>query len=195
MSDPVFDVTYRVGIGNLNAFFDAWQRRTWFDRANIRRYLLYSFGILVLLLFGLRSVVSAPHFWPSGLGFDVAFAAFGFLFLAFASGFLGFVLVFIIAPLITYVAQLLVFASGPMRKRTSRLRVDSTGISKAAGEADNRIQWRDCIAVVETKKTVLLFTSRNSATIVPKSAFASPAEAEAFAAFAKAQWKDAHSIF
>ena len=42
---------------------------------------------------------------------------------------------------------------------------------------------------------IILFTGRNSATIVPKSAFATPAEAEAFAAFAKAQWAEARSVF
>lgn len=196
MSEPVFEVTYRVGLGNLNAFFGAWLKRTWFDRTNRRRYLLYSLGTLGLLLLGIYPFISSSHFWPSGgLGIDVAFGAFAILFLCLACGFFGFVLVFFVGPFMTYVAQLLVFALGPMRKRTSHMRATTAGIEKKTGETESATKWREFTGVVVTRKTVLLFTNRNCAAIVPKSAFTTVAEAEAFAAFAQKQWADAQSVF
>jgi hypothetical protein len=139
--------------------------------------------------------VSAPHFWPAGLGIDVALAIFGLLFIALTSGFVGFVIVFVVGPPMIYITQALAFALGPLRKRTSHLRADASGIDKTTDNVESRTKWRDFADVVVTRKTVLLFTNRNCAAIVPKSAFASPAEAEAFAAFAKAQWAEAQSVF
>ncbi len=196
MSEPVFTVTYRVGFDHLNAFFGAWWKRTRFDRISWRRFLLYSLGTLALLLLGMYRTISGSHFWPAGgLGIDAAFGAFAVIFLGLACGFFGFVLVFIVGPIMTYIAQLLVFALGPMRKRTSHVRATAAGIDKTTGDRESQTPWRDFTAVIETKKTVLLFTNRNCAAIVPKSAFATPVEAEAFAAFAKAQWTDAQSVF
>ena len=105
----------------------------------------------------------------------------------------AFILTFLVGPIFTYLAQLATFILGPMRKRTSVLKASPAGVDKITGDIESQTKWRDFAAVVETKKTILLFTSRNAATIVPKSAFA--AEAEAFAAFAKARWEDAHSTF
>jgi len=196
VSDPVFDVTYRVGFDNLNAFFGVWLNRTWFDRTSRRRFLLYSLGILGLLLLGMYPILSGSHFWPSDeIGINAAFGVFATVCLCLTCAFFGFVLVFIVGPFMTYGAQLLVFAVGPMPRRISRVRATTAGVDKTTGESSAVTKWRDFTSVVVTRKTVLLFTNRNCAAIIPKSAFASPAEAEAFAAFAKAQWTEAQSIF
>ena len=107
----------------------------------------------------------------------------------------AFILVFLLSPLVTYLAQLAVFAVGPMRRRTTDLKVDANGIDKITGAVESRHKWSDFIHLAETRKTVILFSGRNSATIIPKSAFASPAEAQALTAFAQAQWTDARSVF
>ena len=192
MSDSTFEVTYRVGMGNLNAFFGAWWKRTWFDKTSWKRLGVYTLGIEALMLIGT---------WPTLTG-QVVDASFNtelriVLGVAELIGSLVFALplVFVVGPVFTYLAQLTVFTFGPARKRASHLTATAQGIDKITGETESQTKWRDFTAVVETKKTVLLFTHRNSATIVPKSAFASPAEAEAFAAFAKAQWDEARSVF
>jgi len=192
MSDPVFDVTYRVGIGNLNAFFGAWWKRTQFEGTNLGRLGLYAAFVATFLIW------SIWHYVFGGKA-TVGFAA-GYLLilgcLIFISSLVAAsVVVFIAFPLLTYALQILTFAFGPMRKRTSHVRADPRGVNKTTGGVESHTKWRDFTGVVETKKTVLLFTNRNCAAIVPKSAFASPVEADAFAAFAKAQWNDAQSVF
>ncbi len=193
MSDPVFEVNYRVGFGNLNAFFGVWLKRTWFDRANWKRFGLYTLGIAVLHIVALHSYLTKPVFnvpmWDYAMQIVMGVA------LILISAVYAFIAVFLLGALFTYSAQTMVFAFGPMRKRVSHLKANAAGFEKTANEIASRTNWHDVAGVVVTKTTVVLFANRNSATLIPKSAFASPAEAEAFAAFAKAQWEDARSVF
>ncbi len=195
MNDPAFQVTYRVGMANLNAFFGTWLKRTWFDRTSRRRFLLYWAIVTALIGIGLRSFIADKHMWQSDLVINLIGGALGGIAFLLYSAVITFVLTQVLGPPLIYLAQTATFAFGPMRKRVSRLRATPVGVDKTTDETESRTKWRDFTAVVETKRTVLLFTSRNSATIVPKSAFASPSEADAFAAFAKARWKEAHSVF
>jgi len=183
MSDPAFEVTYRVGMANLNAFFGTWLKRTWFDRTSRRRFLLYWAIVTALIGIGLRSFIADKHMWQSDLVINLIGGALGGIAFLLYSAVITFVLTQALGPPLIYLAQTATFTFGPM------------GVDKTTDETESRTKWRDFTAVVETKRTVLLFTPRDSATIVPKSAFASPSEAEAFAAFAKAQWKEARSVF
>ncbi len=193
MSDPVFEVTYRVGIGNLNAFFGAWWKRTRFDKVNWKRLGLYALGIEAMMLFAtwptLTSQIVAASFFD-----DERRIILGILELT-GSLVLALPLVFAVGPALTYAVQLATFTFGPMRRRVSHMRATTAGIDKTTGDIASQTKWRDFTGIVVTRKTVLLFTNRNCAAIVPKSAFASPAEAEAFAAFATAQWAEAQSVF
>ncbi len=193
MSPTRFEATYRVGLGNLNAFFAAWWKQTWFDKANWKRFALYALGIALLHLFAMQTFVRKPVFqetsWNLGLDISMGIAA------ILLSAVYAFILVFLLAPFITYIVQLAIFAAGPTRRKVTDLKADANGIDKMTGKVESRHKWRDFTRLVETRKAVILFTGRNSATIVPKSAFATPAEAEAFAAFAKAQWAEARSVF
>ena len=196
MSPTTFDVTYRVGFADMNAFFGAWQKRTWFDRTNRRRFLLFTGVILALTAFSARPFLKQILIWPfQQFWLNALYGAVFLLVSVLWCGCVAFVLTFFLSPLLTYCTQLLTFAFGPMRKRTSRVRTSVAGIDKTTGEVESRTKWHDIVAVVDTKKTVLLFTNRNCAAIIPKSAFASPEDAQAFATFAKAQWDDAQSVF
>ena len=192
MSGTVFDVTYRVDLGNLSAFFGAWWKRTWFDKANWKRFGIYTLAIALLHLFALQGM---GHTLFKDEAFKAGWMVVLGVVAVLLSAIYAFILVFLLSPLFTYGAQLLVFAFGRTRKKISSLRADANGIDKTTGQITSRTKWRDFTDVVVTRKAVLLFTTRNSATIVPKSAFSSPAEAEAFAAFAQAQWTDAQSVF
>lgn len=193
MSDPIFEITYRVGFGNLNAFFGAWWKRTWFDGTSWKRFGLYTLGITVLHIVALHSYLAKPIFhvpvWDYIMQIVMGIVA------VLISAAYAFILVFLLAPLFTYLAQTIVFAFGPIRKRVSHLKADTAGINKTTDEIASQTKWRDVAGVVVTKTTVLLFTHRNSATLIPKSAFATPAQAEAFAAFAKAYWTEAQLVF
>jgi hypothetical protein len=192
MSAQSFDVTYQLSLGNLNAFFGAWWERTWFDKGNWKRFSLYTLAITVLHIFALQGIA---HTIFKNTAFNVGWMAVLAIVAVLLSAVYAFILVFLLSPLVTYVAQLLVFVFGPARKKISIVKANTDGIDKAMDQIVSQMKWRDVVSVVETRKAVLLFINRNSATIVPKSAFASPAEAEAFAAFAKARWQDAHSVF
>lgn len=195
MSEPYFDVTYRVGFGNLNAFFGAWLKRTWFDRTNRRRFLLYWAVIAALIGFGLRSMMTSRDFWRADLMVNLISGVLGGVVFLLYTAVIAFVLTQVLGPPLIYLTQAATFIFGPLRKRTSQLRADAAGIDKTTNGVAGQTKWRDFTDVVVTRKTVLLFTNRNCATIVPKSAFTTPAEAEAFAAFAHAQWTDARSVF
>lgn len=195
MSVAAFEVTYRVGMSNLNAFFGTWLKRTWFDRTSRRRFLLNWAIVTALIGIGLRSFIADKHMWQSDLGINLIAGALGGIAFLLYSAAITFVLTQVLGPPLVYLAQTAAFVFGPTRRRISHLRADAGGIDRRADGVSSQTKWRDFTAVVETKNSVLLFTHRNSATIVPKSAFASPAKAEAFAAFAKAQWNEAHSVF
>jgi len=191
MSTQSFDVTYQVSLGNLNAFFAVWWKRSWLDRTSWIRFGIYTTVVIVAF---------ASPFWAFGLGkYTVGYAPSFILFMAFflivAALVTALAFTFAIAPLLAYVAQLASFALGSMRRHTNQLHATAAGVDKTVGDVETRTQWKGFTRISNTKTTVLLFTSRNSATIIPKSAFASPAEAEAFAAFAKAQWDEARSVF
>ncbi len=191
MSEPVFEVTYRVGMGDLNAFFWAWWKRTRFDKANWKRFTVYALAIVGLLIFSLKSWISKSY----TVGFGPFFTVYITVFFAVFGLLTALALTFVVGPLLTYLLQLAAFAFGPMRHRVCHLRATNTGLEKTSKAVESQTKWRDFAGVVDTRRTVLLFTNRNCATIIPKSAFASPTEAEAFAAFAKAQWEDARTVF
>ena len=191
MNDPVFEVTYRVGFDNLNAFFGAWLKRTWFDKTNWKRFGLYALIVTGLLAASSWSWIAKQY----AVGFGPFFAVYIAVDLAVCGCVTAFILTFLVGPILTYLAQLATFILGPMGKRTTGLKASPAGVDRTTGDIESQTKWRNFTAVVKTKNSVLLFTHRNSATIVPKSAFASPAEAEAFAACAKAQWNEAHSVF
>ncbi len=193
MSEPVFDVTYRVGMRDLNAFFGVWWKRTRFDKTTVKRFAVYGLAITIMHIIALRSFITQPTF--HNLAWDLALMAAMGVAALLLSAIYAFIIAFLLSPLIIYLAQLVIFIIGPARQRTIHLEVDTAGVEKTAGAIESQARWRDFSAVDATKETVLLFTGRNSATIVPKSAFATPAEAEAFAAFAQAQWREARSVF
>ena len=191
MSTQSFDVTYKIRLGNLTAFFAAWWTRSWLDKASWIRFGIYAVALLV---------VFASPLWAFGLGkYTVGYAPGFIVFMAFflvgAALATALVFTFLIAPLLTYAAQLASFALGSKRRQSHHLQATTAAVSKTIDDVETRTQWQGFTRIVNTKTTVLLFTSRNSATIIPKSAFASPAAAEAFATFAKTQWDEARSVF
>ena len=102
---------------------------------------------------------------------------------------------YVLSPVMSYVVQLFSFVFGPMRRRTNSIRVDTGGFHKTANDELNTLEWSHVHEVVATKSSILIFTNRNCAVMVPKSAFATPDAADAFAQSAIRYWTDAKSIF
>lgn len=166
---------YRIDFASNNAFIGAWLKRNTFSRRSLGRFLLYSLMILCLTMFGSHSVIADMFGHNSARGVFLA-AAFALISLIFAA-----ILTYILAPAFTWLWQALSYAMGPLGKRHQTLRVTDTGIEKAVDNDRQMLPWDGIFDVVETKTTVLVFTSRNCAMIVPKAAFAAPEEATAFA--------------
>ena len=65
------------------------------------------------------------------------------------------------------------------------LRANSQGVRVSVGGVDHRMLWRGFTAVEMSEHVIYLFQHRLCAVIIPRRAFASPEEADAFAAFAE----------
>ena len=68
------------------------------------------------------------------------------------------------------------------------IEISDSGITKSSEVTRIEIKWAGIYDVTETRKTILLFTNRKCALIVPKSAFASAEEATIFTTAARNYW-------
>jgi len=130
MSDPAFEVTYRVGMANLNAFFGTWLKRTWFDRTSRRRFLLYWAIVTALIGIGLRSFIADKHMWQSDLVINLIGGALGGIAFLLYSAVITFVLTQALGPPLIYLAQTATFTFGPMSTRPlMKLKAGPSGVT------------------------------------------------------------------
>ena len=170
---------YKIGLSDHSAFVVTWLRRNVFSRGNLVRFAL--FAVLISGLMAFYSHPIAEKIGQKDAGFGTFFEIFSFLFgIALAA-----ILVYGLAPLTTYLLQILSFQGRPRVSQTVRL--TDAGVEKAIDGESHTFDWDVIEDVVETKKTVLLFTARNSAMIVSKAAFPSPSDARAFIDIIKAR--------
>ncbi|HVV16908.1 MAG TPA: YcxB family protein [Polyangia bacterium] len=188
--DSEISVQYRVGFGNYVAFFGAWLKRSLFDRVSRRRLLVYA-GILGVVQGGAMSMLALPLL-VGGLPGPVFWAIIAIT-LVVTSFIYAAIFVFILGPLLQFLWHTGRYLFNPKVEQTVSL--STAGLTKTLVDAETTTTWRTVTALVETRKTLLLFTSRNAAMIIPKSAFASGEEADQFVAAARHHWEDAHSIF
>lgn len=188
MSVPASEMTvrYKVGFGNYVAFFGSWLKRSLFDRTSHRRFLIYSLVAAALLAFSMWQ--HATGFITSSLGWIFVVVSIVITALLCAA-----ILVFILGPLLLFIWHTGRYLFNP--KVEQAVSLSSAGITKTSADNETTTEWRAVTAFVETRKTVLLFTGRNAAMIIPKSAFSSPGDADRFTAAARHHWEDAHSIF
>ena len=99
--------------------------------------------------------------------------------------------VYLLSALFVYVAQVTGFVLTRARRPVQSVALSHQAATKHVGEEMSVTEWSAIHLVVATGHTVLLFTGRNSAIIIPKSAFASPEEADQFAASAAHFWTEA----
>ncbi|GGZ29980.1 hypothetical protein GCM10011273_15150 [Asticcacaulis endophyticus] len=95
---------------------------------------------------------------------------------------------FVASPLINYLTQLLIFVISPVSRRENQVEITSSKLFKSSGNKDSETDWAKIYDVSETRKTILLFYNKNSAIIIPKSAFDSSDDADVFAKASSKHW-------
>ncbi len=159
---------YRIDFASYNAFVGAWLKRTYFTRRNLPRFLLFAV------------LIAATSFWNSRGYADTI----GMVILALISILGGLALsaivTYAIAPALIWLWQAIVYFTAPLPKRLQSARLNESGVEKAVGDERHLTGWNGIHDVVEVKKAILLFTNRNCAMIVPRSAFATPRAATVF---------------
>lgn len=184
---------YRISFGNQSAFVWAWLRKNWLGKKNRQRFVLYT-GIIGLLM--LFSIAPAYGQMFTGLGNYLIWSAiFMFLTLGIGSALMAGIMVFILGPLLIFVWQSVSYLFSPALKRRQTVSLSTSGLTKHVGESSSQLEWTQIFDLVETAGTLLLFTNSNCAMIVPKSAFASPDEAERFTKAVQSNYASAKSIF
>ena len=183
---------YRIGFGAQSAFFAAWLKKNGFGKIARRRFLIYTGIVALLLALGIGANIP-------GLQSVNVVSAFLYIILFIVSLIIGAlfaaIMVFLIGPIVVWAWMAVSYLIGPWPKRTQRLRLTDTQVIKQVGETESGLTWKGVFDVVETRKTLLIFTRPNCALIVPKQAFDTPEASQAFVAYAKARWMDAKSVF
>lgn len=183
---------YKIGFGTLNAFFWAWVKRNNFSKRKLIVMLILAVLMaLVAFLPMLPALVKDFHDSPFPLLLSGIFILFsGIVFVLMSS-----IIMYVLSPIMSYVVQVFSFVFGPMRRRTNSIRIDTAGLHKTSDGQLSEFAWFKVHEVVDTRSSVLIFTNRNCAVMVPKSAFATPEAADIFARSAVEYWTDAKSVF
>jgi hypothetical protein len=193
MSEADLSATdYKIRFGTLNAFFWTWVKRNNFTKRKL---------VVMLALAAAFAVVAAMPVAPMIMTtlregtvpilLAAFFGIFAILYFVFMSSFI----LYVLSPTLSYVVQLFGFVFGPMRRRVNSIRIDAGGFHKTSNGEPNALDWSQVHEVVATKSSILIFTNRNCAVMIPKSAFASRDAADAFAQAAVTYWMDAKSVF
>jgi len=184
---------YRLTFTTFNSFFLAWMKSGFFTRT--RFYIWFGLAItLAVVTFWQTRQVATQMFSDMNAMAAGGAAIFWLLMFVFTIIFyllLSGIFVYMFSALLTYAAQAIGFALGSLRHRVQSVTVAQDGLVKQVDNAPHDICWANVVKIVDTKRVVLFFTGRNSATIVPKTAFASAEDADAFSAAAVSYWTGA----
>lgn len=163
---PQFKLTLR----DFNTFYGEWRRRNVLFAREARRLGFYMLLIGAVLLWNSRANIVHPTL---NAGTEKAESLLLVIIIGIAALLMAAFLVFIVSPALIYFWQAIRFLSGPVGKYPQSLKVTLEGIEKTVNGTSHTVAWTDTGDLVDAKKTLLIFTSKNSAFIIPKSAFAS----------------------
>ena len=193
MTDTDLSATdYKIGFGTMNAFFWIWVKRTNFSKRKL---------IVMLILAVLLAVTSFLPMVPAlvkdfrDLPYPLLLVGIlillgGLMFVLMSS-----IIMYVASPIMSYAVQVFSFVFGPMRRRVNSIRIDKGGLHRTSNGEPSALGWNEVHEVVATKSSILIFTNRNCAVMVPRSAFASREAADTFAQGAVKYWTDAKSVF
>lgn len=174
--------SYQVSFAAFNSFFLTWMKSGFFTRRRLYVWLGMSVVLAVATLWQAHRSVAGILVKTSSVtgapGILIEFLAFIFLvvfYLLFSGIFL-----YVLSAVLTYVSQTLVFASGSNRRRLQSVAISEQGMVKHVDGVIHSAPWAAISDIVDARHAILFFTGRNSTTIVPKTAFASDADAAEF---------------
>ncbi|MGN6423906.1 MAG: YcxB family protein [Asticcacaulis sp.] len=101
---------------------------------------------------------------------------------------------YIITPVLTYIHGVTQFAFGKAVKVQHNLSISGEGVTKSSQLATVSIPWTSLYAIDETRSTILFFTNRRCAIMLPRTAFASFADSEGFLAAARTWFRQAKIV-
>jgi len=185
-------VDYKVRFGTLNAFFWIWVKRNNFTRRKL---------VIMLILAALMTVLSGQPIisamWPDVVRGKISplMICVFVVVMALTSIVMSSIIMYVVSPALSYIVQVLGYVFGPLRHRINTVDMDASGLHRPSVNGTGDLAWNKVHDVVATKSSILIFTNRNCAVMIPKSAFATPGAADVFAQSAIKYWTDAKSIF
>jgi hypothetical protein len=193
MSESVLKVDdYKIKFENYQSFMGYWLKTNLFHKVNRNRFFIYTVLIAAMLGFSMLPIMNTA-FKDTGsfIGTEpllaLYLAIFAIIILLFSALFAA-ILVYLLGPILIYGMQTAMFLFGPLRKRVNSIELSEEGIRKVSENKTSELTWPAVYNVVETRKSILVFTDRKCALIVPKSAFASKDASENFVSAAKSYW-------
>lgn len=112
------------------------------------------------------------HSYSSSVGLiGSCFGAFGIIMFFCYGGWLYLIMGIIVLgylPLTLFKRSKVVMLTNPAYKRPLRYRFTENGFSVSQEEARSRIEWDGCRKAVATKKSIIIYTGRNNASIFPR---------------------------
>ena len=187
MSDGEFSTgEYRLTFSDFNSFFKIWLKKNLFSRRKIFYFVILTIGIsayTAVTLFPIFQDIS-----KSNLNYGLVFwGIIAPIFIVLSLG-MSAILVFVILPILTYITTLVGFQLHQF-KPARGVTISSDKISKSIGDQIYERDWSSVHDLVETKKTILLFSSPSCATVIPKSTFKTTEDAIQFVHKAKEYWR------
>lgn len=174
MSDVTYRVDYYYRLKNLNDFMSVW-----FGKALFSRNRMLGFVALAIFLFATSQIgVSSFHF--------------NWIILAITATFSG-LLIYVLLPAVTWISTLLMLGLGKQRRLRRIIEITPEKLISSSEEMNVTMNWSAIHDVRSTTQTILLFTNRNCAFVVPKDAFETLAAANSFTDASTRYWKEALS--
>ena len=174
MTGQVRRVEYRYNIRNLNDFMIAWIFGNFFTWQK-----MLGAAIVAAIISGITWLGDPSRFKSTTL--------LGTLVLASA-------FYFIALPIVSWFATLLTLGLGKQRMTVRTTDITSAEIVSSALGTQVTMKWSAIHRVHITRNTILIFTNRNCAYIIPKSAFTTPEAADVFATAAQTYWQDSRTV-
>lgn len=190
MTDENFSARdYKITFETFNGFFGAWLKRNLFIRHRFTVTLTFTAVLMIIVAVTGRQMLGLMINEPNMLLW-IKILELSLLFVLEAM--LSFVIVaipvYILSPIVSYIWLAISFMIGPVRKRANTANVSVEGITKSYATYSHTTPWSAVYDLVETRKSLLIFTNRNCAMMIPKRAFETPEAAQAFFAAASTYW-------
>lgn len=188
-------IGYRITFETFNGFFGAWLKHNLFTRRRLIFTLVFTATLIAITIITcwrtfaiIASEPNLPIWWTIPIFAVAAIVMFLFCFLIIA------IPMYILSPLVSYLWLIVTFLLGPVRKRINSAEVSQQGISKSFEQHNHLTPWHTVYDLVETKKSLLVFTTRNCAMMIPKAGFTNLDLANAFWSAARTYWQQARAI-